>query len=31
MRELSTRVSADVVEPVKAQVKRGMDQIERTH
>jgi phasin len=31
MRELSTRVSADVTEPVKAQVKRGIDQIERTH
>jgi phasin family protein len=31
VRELSTRVSADVVEPVKAQVKRGIDQIERTH
>ena len=31
MRELSTRVSADVAEPVKAQVKRGIDQIERTH
>ena len=31
VRELSTRVSADVVEPVKAQVKRGVDQIERTH
>ena len=30
MRELSTRVTADVVEPVKAQVKRGIDQIERT-
>ncbi len=29
MRELSTRVTADVIEPVKAQVKRGIDQIER--
>jgi phasin len=27
MRELSTRVTADVVEPAKAQVKRGLDQI----
>jgi phasin family protein len=31
MRDLSTRVSADVAEPVKAQVKRGIDQVERTH
>ena len=30
MRDLSTRVTADVVEPAKAQVKRGTDQIERT-
>ena len=30
MRELSTRVTADVVEPTKAQVKRGIDQFERT-
>jgi phasin len=30
MRDLSTRVTADVVEPTKAQVKRGIDQIERT-
>ena len=29
MRELSTRVTADVTEPVKAQMKRGIDQIER--
>jgi phasin len=27
MRELSTRVTADVVEPVKAQAKRTMDQV----
>jgi phasin len=27
MRELSTRVTSDVVEPAKAQVKRGIDQI----
>jgi phasin len=31
MRDLSRRVTADVVEPVQAQVKRGMDQLERTH
>ena len=31
VRELSTRVTADVTEPAKAQVKRGIDQIERTH
>ena len=30
MRDLSTRVTADVVEPAKAQVKRGIDQFERT-
>lgn len=29
MRELSTRVTTDVTEPVKAQMKRGIDQIER--
>jgi len=29
MRDLSTRVTADVVEPVKAQAKRGIDQLER--
>jgi phasin len=29
MRELSTRVTADVVEPAKAQMKRGSDQLER--
>lgn len=31
MRDLSTRVTADVVEPAKAQVKRGMAELERTH
>ena len=31
VRELSTRVTADVTEPAKAQVKRGIDQVERTH
>ena len=31
MRDLSTRVTSDVVEPAKAQVKRGMAEIERTH
>ena len=30
MRDLSTRVTADVAEPAKAQVKRGIDQFERT-
>lgn len=29
MRALSTRVTTDVTEPVKAQMKRGIDQIER--
>jgi len=29
MRELSTRVTTDVTEPVKTQMKRGIDQIER--
>ncbi|MGH6832028.1 MAG: phasin family protein [Methyloceanibacter sp.] len=29
MRDLSTRVTTDVVEPAKAQVKRGIDQFER--
>ncbi len=29
MRDLSTRVTTDVTEPVKAQMKRGIDQIER--
>ncbi|MGA7456908.1 MAG: TIGR01841 family phasin [Methyloceanibacter sp.] len=31
MRDLSTRVTSDVVEPAKAQVKRGMAEFERTH
>jgi phasin len=31
MRDLSTRVTTDVVEPAKAQVKRGIDQLERTN
>jgi phasin len=31
MRDLSKRVTADVVEPAKAQVKRGMAELERTH
>ena len=31
MRELSTRVTADVAEPAKAQVKRGINELERTH
>jgi len=29
MRALSTRVTTDVTEPVKAQMKRGIDEIER--
>ena len=29
MRELSTRVTADVAEPAKVQVKRGIDELER--
>jgi phasin len=31
MRDLSTRVTSDVVEPAKAQVKRGMAEFETTH
>jgi phasin len=31
MRELSTRVTADVAEPAKAQYKRSVDELERTH
>ena len=31
MRDLSTRVTTDVVEPAKAQVKRGIDQLERAN
>ena len=31
MRDLSTRVTSDVVEPAKAQVKRGMAEFERAH
>lgn len=31
MRDLSTRVTTDVVEPAKAQVKRGIAELERTH
>lgn len=31
MRELSTRVTTDVAEPAKAQVKRSMAELERTH
>jgi len=31
MRDLSTRVTSDVVEPAKAQVKRGMAEVETTH
>jgi phasin len=31
MRELSTRVTTDVTEPVKAQMKLGIDQIERAN
>ena len=31
MRDLSTRVTTDVVEPAKAQVKRGIDQRERAN
>jgi phasin len=31
VRELSTRVTADVVEPAKAQVKRGVAQFERAN
>ena len=30
-RDLSTRVTSDVVEPAKAQVKRGMAEFETTH
>ncbi|HEX2447745.1 MAG TPA: phasin family protein [Methyloceanibacter sp.] len=31
MRDLSTRVTSDVVEPAKAQVKRSVAEFERTH
>jgi phasin len=31
MRALSTRVTSDVTEPAKAQMKRGMSEFERTH
>jgi phasin len=31
MRDLSTRVTSDVVEPAKAQVKRSMAEFETTH
>ena len=31
MRDLSTRVTSDVVEPAKAQVKRATAEFERTH
>jgi phasin len=31
MRDLSTRVTSDVVEPAQAQVKRGMAEFETTH
>ena len=31
VRDLSTRVTSDVVEPAKAQVKRGIEEFERTH
>ncbi len=31
MRDLSTRVTSDVVEPAKAQVKRGLAEFETTH
>ena len=31
VRDLSTRVTSDVVEPAKAQVKRSMAELERTH
>lgn len=31
MRELSTRVTSDVTEPAKAQIKRGIDELDRTH
>ena len=31
MRELSTRVTTDVAEPAKAQIKRSIDELERPH
>jgi hypothetical protein len=31
VRALSTRVTADVVEPAKLQVKRGIEELERGH
>jgi phasin len=31
VRELSTRVTADVTEPAKAQFKRGIDELDRSH
>jgi hypothetical protein len=31
MRELSTRVTADVTEPAKAQLKRGIEERGRSH
>ena len=31
MRELSTRVTADVTEPAKAQIERGIEELERNH
>jgi phasin len=31
MRELSTRVTTDITEPAKAQIKRGIEELERNH